>query len=196
MQGKVRRVVTGHDEAGRAHIVSDGPAPQVHSDPKRPGHFSTEIWLIDRIPALLGSEPDPTERPRSLTPPANGATFRILELPPDRAFADTLDAEGVRDVFATMGTEGASTYRASARHPLMHRTESLDYGLILAGEIYLLVDDEEVLLREGDVVVQRGTNHAWSNRSDRPCRIAFFMIDGRFDPELQRRWREDAATPT
>ena len=63
---------------------------------------------------------------------------------------------------------------------MMHRTETLDYGIVLEGEIYLVLDDSETLLKPGDVVIQRGTNHAWSNRSDRVCRMAFILLDGRF----------------
>jgi quercetin dioxygenase-like cupin family protein len=64
-------------------------------------------------------------------------------------------------------------------HPLMHRTDTVDYGIVLSGEIYLVLDKQETLLKAGDVVVQRGTNHAWSNRSDKPCRMAFILVDGK-----------------
>ena len=69
----------------------------------------------------------------------------------------------------------------TAPHPLMHRTETVDYALCLAGEIYLVLDDSEVLIKAGDTVVQRGTNHAWSNRSDQPCRMMFVLVDGTFE---------------
>ena len=72
----------------------------------------------------------------------------------------------------------------------MHRTETIDYAIVLSGEIYLLLDAQDVLVRVGDVVVQCGTNHAWSNRSDKPCKIAFILIDGRFDPELTAKFRQ------
>jgi uncharacterized cupin superfamily protein len=83
-----------------------------------------------------------------------------------------------------MGNEGASTFGRGGRHPFMHRTETLDYAVVLAGEIDLLLDDEDVHLKAGDVVIQRGTNHAWSNRSDKPCRMLYILIDGAFAPEL------------
>jgi uncharacterized cupin superfamily protein len=66
----------------------------------------------------------------------------------------------------------------------MHRTESIDYAIILEGEMFLVLDETEVLCRTGDVVIQCGTNHAWSNRSDKPCKVAFILIDGKFDPDL------------
>ena len=70
------------------------------------------------------------------------------------------------------------------RHPFMHRTESADYGIVLAGEVTLVLDEEEVQLRAGDIVVQRGTIHAWANRSGKPCRMAFVLVDGRYAEDL------------
>ena len=77
----------------------------------------------------------------------------------------------------------ASTFKEGGRHPLMHRTETIDYAIVLSGELTLILDDSEVKLQAGDMVVQRGTNHAWSNRSDKPCIIAFVLVDGQFEPE-------------
>jgi quercetin dioxygenase-like cupin family protein len=185
MQGKIRRVVTGHDAKGKAVIVSDGPAPRVYTDARRPGRYLTEVWVTDRMPASLGNDPDPTIRDYTLEPPKQGTALKILELPPD-AEMGKIDADAVKEIFKTIGNEAASTFKADARHPLMHRTKSLDLGLVLSGEAYLLVDDEEVLMRPGDVVVQRGTNHAWSNRSKAPFRIAFFMLDAEYPHDLAK----------
>jgi uncharacterized cupin superfamily protein len=66
----------------------------------------------------------------------------------------------------------------------MHRTETIDYGIVLEGEIWLVLDDSEVLAKAGDVIVQRGTDHAWANRSDKVCRVAFILVDGKFTDEL------------
>jgi uncharacterized cupin superfamily protein len=77
-----------------------------------------------------------------------------------------------------MGSPSASTYSPQAPHPYMQKTRTLDFCLVLQGEITLVLDTTEVHLRAGDTVVQRGTNHAWSNRSDRPCRIAFSLHGG------------------
>jgi quercetin dioxygenase-like cupin family protein len=85
----------------------------------------------------------------------------------------TLDG---RSAFAEMGA--ADNIVDDARHPFMHRTDSVDYAIILTGEIYMLLDDEDVLLKAGDVVIQRGTNHAWSNRGTETCIIAFVLVDG------------------
>ena len=75
--------------------------------------------------------------------------------------------------------------KAGSPHPLMHRTETIDYGIVIAGEITLVLDRGKTLLKEGDVVIQRGTNHAWANRSGRPCRMLFILVDGEFDPALR-----------
>lgn len=95
-----------------------------------------------------------------------------------------MDADRAREVLKTVGLAHDTHRVQPGRHPLMHRTQSIDYGIVLEGEIVLVLDDQEVTLRAGDVVVQRGTIHAWNNRSDAPCRIAFILIDGRFDPVL------------
>ena len=94
----------------------------------------------------------------------------------------------MRAAFTEIGDAQASTVRANSPHPLMHRTESIDYGVVISGEMTLVLDKGEALLREGDVVVQRGTNHAWANRSGKPCRMLFVLVDGRFEPG--NSWRD------
>ncbi|GAB3091196.1 cupin domain-containing protein [Pseudomaricurvus hydrocarbonicus] len=86
--------------------------------------------------------------------------------------------------FSQIGDEAASTVKTDSPHPLMHRTESVDYGVVIEGEITLVLDKEEVLLKPGSVVVQRGTNHAWANRTDKTGRMMFVLIDGRYDPGI------------
>lgn len=185
MEGRVRRVVTGHDRNGKAIVVSDGLAPSVRTNPLRPGHVSMDIWKTDASPVLLKrDEPDPTRGPRQIHPPRNGTIIRISEIAPETEAIRNLDPGKAREVFKSMGNEGASTFGRGGRHPFMHQTETIDYAVVLSGEIYLLLDDEDVHLKAGDVVIQRGTNHAWSNRSDQPCRMLYVLIDGEFDPEL------------
>jgi uncharacterized cupin superfamily protein len=86
--------------------------------------------------------------------------------------------------FAQIGDRDASTVKADSPHPLMHRTETVDYGVVIDGELTLVLDEGEVLLRPGSVVVQRGTNHAWANRSGRPCRMLFVLVAGAYDPVI------------
>lgn len=185
MEGRVRRVVTGHDRSGKAIVISDGLAPTVRTNPLRPGHISVDIWKTAASPVLLSrEEPDPTVGPKQIHPPHNGTVIRISEIAPESDAIRNLDPHKAREVFKAMGNEGASTFGRGGRHPFMHRTETLDYAVVLAGEIDLLLDDEDVHLKAGDVAIQRGTNHAWSNRSDKACRMLYILIDGAFAPEL------------
>jgi quercetin dioxygenase-like cupin family protein len=180
-------VVTGHDRNGKAIVVSDGPAPAIHTNPLRPNYCSTDVWRTAATPARIEREPaDPTPGPRRQMPPKNGTVVRISEIAPEPEALRRLDPESAKKVFAAMGNEAASTYRAGGRHPMMHRTETIDYAIVLSGELTLLLDEEDVVLHAGDVVVQCGTNHAWSNRSSQVARIAFILIDGELDPELER----------
>jgi mannose-6-phosphate isomerase-like protein (cupin superfamily) len=110
--------------------------------------------------------------------------IRIAEIAPESDEIRNLPAQKSRELFKSMGHEGASTYGRGGRHPMMHRSESIDYVVVLEGEITLLLDDQDVQLKAGDVVVQRGTNHAWSNRSGKMARMLYLLIDGYYDPEL------------
>jgi quercetin dioxygenase-like cupin family protein len=185
MQGKIRRVVTGHDENGKAIVLEDGLAPAVRTNPKRPGHISVDLWKTTSAPVVVrASEPDPTAGPKQIHPPPCGTVFRISEIAPETDEIRKMDPAQAREVFKAMGNETASTFGQNQRHPFMHRTESLDYAVVLEGEVVMLLDDQEVHLKAGDVVIQRGTNHAWSNRSTKPVKMLYVLIDGRFDPEL------------
>ena len=186
MNGYVRRVVTGHDENGKAIVISDGPAPNVHTSPLRPGHYSTDLWRTNEMPAIIKRRYDkePTDGPRKIVANPNGTVVRISQIPPDPENLRNMDGEQARKVFEALGNPEASTFEQNKRHPYMHRTETIDYAIILEGEMYLVLDDTEVLLKAGDVVIQCGTNHAWSNRSDKPCKVAFILIDGKYDEEL------------
>lgn len=185
MEARIRRVVTGHDENGKAVVLSDAAAPAVRTVPLWPGLVSTDLWKTGATPAAIGrAEPDPTLGPRTLQPPPRGTIFRISIVPPETDAIRTLDASAAKQVFAGVGNADASTLGHGARHPLMHRTETLDYAVVLEGEITLLLDDSEVHLAAGDVVIQRGTNHAWSNRSGKPVRMLYVLIDGAYDADL------------
>jgi mannose-6-phosphate isomerase-like protein (cupin superfamily) len=157
-----RRVVTGHDVRGRSVVLSDGPPPQHH-----PMHGSGvgadfhEMWNeADSIPELaLGAAREPNERPFTIMPVA-GHLLRILDVYP---------------------------LKDGGKRAVTHRTRTLDYVVVIEGELVLILDDSEVILKPGDVVVQRGTDHAWENRSGTIARAAFFHIDARFSEELLAR---------
>jgi mannose-6-phosphate isomerase-like protein (cupin superfamily) len=159
MAGTIRRVVTGHDGAGKSVVISDGPPPQ-HHDMHGPaiGADFVEIWNASEPVPQLASVPaaEPNARAFTIMPPS-GHLLRILEVYP-------------------LGSGGQRTP--------MHRTRTLDYVVMIEGELTLILDDSEVVLKPGDVVVQRGTDHAWENRSDAVARAAFFHIDGAFSDEL------------
>ena len=159
MRQSLRRVVTGHDEHGKSVVISDGPPPQHH-----PMHGASigadfiEIWNSPQaVPVLTSVEArEPNEREFTIMPIA-GHLLRILEVYPPQG---------------------------GGKRTVMHRTQTLDYVVMIEGELVLLLDDSEVTLQPGDVVVQRGTDHAWENRSDKVARAAFFHIDARFSEEL------------
>ncbi|MEJ0008903.1 MAG: cupin domain-containing protein [Steroidobacteraceae bacterium] len=153
-----RRVVTGHDPTGKSVILSDGPPPQHHpmQGPEVGADFF-EIWNCTRpVPVLTATEPEPNERSFTIMP-ASGHLLRIIEIYPP--------AQG-------------------GKRTVMHRTSTVDYVVVIQGEIVLVLDDSEVTLRQGDVVVQRGTDHAWENRSSQRARMAFFHIDAQFGADL------------
>jgi quercetin dioxygenase-like cupin family protein len=171
----IRRVVTGHDSHGTAAVLFDGPAANVRVR-EAIGLKRTLVWTT------AGGMPAPYARAdrgaltAGAAPAPGGTQFHIVEIPPGGG-----DVEAQRAAFAAMGIPPAPGRRAP-RHPLMHATESVDYAIVLAGEIDMLLDETEVHLRAGDVVVQQGTNHAWVNRGTEPCTIAFVMIDAAGSP--------------
>jgi uncharacterized cupin superfamily protein len=175
----IRRIVTVDDESGKSVAIHDGPSPDVRTDPARRGYSSTRIWATDRTPARMKGVRETLNTPHTLEPPAGGSVCRVVSFPPDESFRGKVGAREVQAFFNAMGSPGASTYSASAPHPYMQKTCTLDFCLILEGEITLVLDTEEVQLKAGDTVVQRGTNHAWSNRSGKRCVIAFSSHDAK-----------------
>ncbi|MFL5059207.1 MAG: cupin domain-containing protein [Xanthobacteraceae bacterium] len=172
----VRRVVVV-DENDRSKVISDGPTPDVRTDPARPGFASHRLWVTDRTPIPLKNVRESLSTPHRLEPPPGGSVCRIVTFPPDASFSGKVGGREIRAYFAATGSPGASTYSGQAPHPYMQKTRTLDLCLVLEGEITLILDTQEVQLKAGDTVVQRGTNHAWSNRSDKPCIVAISSHD-------------------
>jgi mannose-6-phosphate isomerase-like protein (cupin superfamily) len=188
----VRRIITGHDSQGQSFVTEDQFAPSVHTNPKRVGYHLTQLWMTDESPAFVGNEVDPTSRPLKLEPPKGGTVVRIIEFGPEGEWLEKIDVSGAREAWDALGTQSAGTNRSGkAKHPFMHRTESVDYALVLEGEITLVLDKEDVLMKTGDFLVERGTNHAWANRSGQPCRMLFVLVDGKFDPAIKRHFSAD-----
>ena len=185
MAESIRRVVTGHDKSGKAVVLSDGPVPVVHANPLRPGQASYEVWKTGAMPIpIAAQEPEPTTGARKLQPGAMGTVFRISIVPPESDDILKLTPKEAQERFRASGGGDACTYGRGGRHPMMHRTETVDYAVVLEGEITLLLDEGDVQLGTGDVVIQRGTSHAWSNRSGKPVKMLYVLIDGKFDPAL------------
>lgn len=171
----VRRIVTIDRKPGISSLVSDGPAPDVRTDPARPGFGSTRLWVTDSTPAKIVFET--LHLPHTIEPPRRGTVMRVVTLPPDRSWQGRVGEAEVRAFFAAMGSPGASAYSPRAPHPYMQETRTVDFCFVLKGEIVLVLDDGEVALGPGDSVVQRGGRHAWSNRSDAPAVVAVASHD-------------------
>ena len=154
-----RRVVTGHTPEGVSVVLSDGPVP-VSRDLPDDGVSFHEVWCTEGAPAAITAvEEDPTQRELAVPPPVRGTKIRVNEFRPGH-----LDERGLQSP--------------------VHRTATIDYGIVLEGEITLVLDDSEVTLRAGDVVVQRGTDHAWANRGETTARVVFVLDDREFQPDL------------
>lgn len=179
-----KRVVTGHDSNGHAVIASCGPTPNNFPLKSVPGTLFFEVWNSTASPAILDNCGDPTDRPLQLSPTTLGSVIRVVDIPPD-SVQNQVSAEDAAAAFAEIGEAHASTGKPSSKHRMMHRTETLDYGIVMEGEVWLLLDDGEVHLKRGDIVVQRGTNHAWSNRTEEMARMAFILLDGRYADDLK-----------
>lgn len=158
----VRRVVTGLNDAGESAIIWDEQNPHRNVGHNAPGYVISNIWRTEAAPAdNLAELRDPwvSDEPLSVGPTETGSVFRYLELPPDKDWR-----------FDDQGNEIT---------PLaFHTTNSIDYAIVLKGEIWAVMDADETLLKQGDVLIQRGTHHAWSNRSDEPALLAFILIGG------------------
>lgn len=182
----IRRIVTAHDDDGKAVVASNGPLRHVIRPPTQPGLAFHEIWSTDACPMTLSfTETDPTDRYRDTAPPANGTVIRMVDIPPEGKKGPDFDKAQAKALFDAVGLGANAEHTTPGRHPLMHRTESVDYGVVISGEIVLLLDEDEIVLQPGDVVVQRGTIHAWANRSDTVCRMLFVLTDATFDPKLK-----------
>jgi len=169
---RIRRVVTGHDAQGRSVILSDGPAASVKEmAPTFPGLALTDLWETTASPASNAGSADAADRPVHLEPSRNGTIFRMVEFPPDSTRPTHADA---RKGFEAIGA--GHTQAKGHADAMMHKTATVDYAVVVKGEIYAVMEQGETLLRAGDVLVQRGTNHSWSVRGKEPCLVAFILV--------------------
>lgn len=172
----IRRVVTGTDEDGRSVILSDEAAPNSFRSDTVPGFGAAQIWHALPGPVSNDGDEDPAAAGRTIPmyPELGGVVFRVADFPPDTAYGTT----GRDALFSDIGGSHAreDSVHSNDRHFWFHKTDSIDFAVVLEGEIWMLLDEGQCLLRAGDVVVQRGTAHSWSNRTDRPCRMAFVLL--------------------
>lgn len=165
----VRRIVAGCDDTGKAVVLSDGYSPDVTPDPARPGFASTRLWVTDRSPARVKGIRETLGSARSLEPPPGGTMCRYDEYPPEAGFISGISRGDVEGYFRLMGSPEALVAGPGSPHPYMQRTHSLDLTYVLEGQIVLVLETGEVTLGQGDILIQRGTAHAFSNRSNRPA---------------------------
>lgn len=177
-----RRIVTGHDVEGKAIALFD--APVIAKRRSAGGNGMTLLWVTSEFPVDLGGASDRGQTPVGVPPPANGTIFRIVDFAPVAGEAAPVDHG---EILRSMGIDPAT--QGYARHANTHRTRTIDYAIVLEGEIDMLLDDSEVHVKAGDVLVQQGTNHAWVNNSGKPCRIAFILIDAKAPPAWQDGWK-------
>ncbi|MGB6538258.1 MAG: cupin domain-containing protein [Xanthobacteraceae bacterium] len=177
-----RRIVTGHDAQGKAVALFDAPIPAKQRTAG--GNGTTMLWVTGEFPVDLASPADRAQMPVGVPPPAGGTIFRIVDFAPAAKNAAAIDH---RQILLSMGIDPAT--QGYARHANTHRTRTVDYAIVLEGEIDMLLDDSEVHVNAGDVLVQQGTNHAWVNNGAKRCRIAFILIDANAPAAWQQGWK-------
>ncbi len=172
-----RRIVAADRVAGKSSLILDAPSPDVRTDPARPGFAIQRMWVVDSAPARLVYET--LHLPNVLVPPNGGSVLNVFTFPSDSAWKGKVSEREVRAYFTSVGSPSASSYSAQAPHPYMQKTRTLDLCIVLEGEITLVLDTQEVLVKQGEFVINRGGNHAWSNRSSKPAVVAIASHDGK-----------------
>jgi mannose-6-phosphate isomerase-like protein (cupin superfamily) len=175
----IRRVVTGNDANGRSGVLLDSAAPNVNPGAIRPGTCMTDVWVYETCPANISGERDDGRLPFNFEPPATGGHLRIVQSPARPAGYDPAQDKTAVPLHEPRQRHGGTWDRggANAYSSPVHKSETVDYGIVLEGEITLVLDRQEVRLAAGGTLVQRGTNHAWSNRSASPCVMAISSHD-------------------
>jgi mannose-6-phosphate isomerase-like protein (cupin superfamily) len=169
----IRRVVTGLDTNNKAIALFDSHMTLV---PGKSGIAGANLWNTDSSPPGFSFTDDSAKKPIGLSPPDNGTAIRVVEFPPlDPAAETKMDVNFMMKVVG----DHAPARGLPVKHPLMHRTRTVDYAVIMSGEIDMMLDDTAVHLKAGDVVIQQATNHAWINRGTQPCRVLFVLMDSK-----------------
>ena len=168
---ELRRIVTGHNDAGQSVVAFDGPPSNAN---ERNGAGIAQIWATDSSPVDNETADDAALRKVKLALPPSGSLFWLCKVAPGSAAS----AESQRNAAKALERFGAAdAIRPASGRPDMHATRTLDYAVVLSGEITLILDQGEVTLKPFDTVVQRGTNHTWENRGTEPALVAFVLLD-------------------
>ncbi len=169
----VRRVVTGHDADGKGGVLFDGAAPNVRH--RKAGWTSTMLWHTETTPAKYSAGDDWSLGDFAVAPPAGGAIFRVVDFPPESEMPDIEN----QAVLAELGLDPKQNTGRDNAHRSLHTTRTVDFAIVISGEIDMILDSGEVHLEAGDTFVQQGTAHGYINRGSAPCRIAFVLIDAK-----------------
>jgi mannose-6-phosphate isomerase-like protein (cupin superfamily) len=170
---EIRRVVTGLDANNKAVVMFDSRMPL---RPGPAGLSATNLWVTNTYPLGFSFKDDTSAIPVGISPLDNGTKFRVVEFPPlDAATEAKMEPDFLMKAVGPV----APARGLPVTHPLMHRTRSVDYAVVLSGEIDMMLDDSVVHLKPGDAIVQQATNHAWVNHGREPCRILFVLMDSR-----------------
>ena len=175
-----RRIVTGHDARGKAVVLFDDMALAK----QRGANGVTLFWVTSEFPVDAAGATDRALTPVGVPPPRNGTVFRVVDFAPAGSYAAPVDHI---EILRAMGIDPAT--QGYARHANTHRTRTIDYAIVLDGEIDMLLDDSEIHVKAGDVLVQQATNHAWVNNGAKPCRIAFILIDAKTPEAWEKDWK-------
>jgi mannose-6-phosphate isomerase-like protein (cupin superfamily) len=167
---QIHRVVTGIDKSGKAVALFDSNVPLLSMRSPNP---AGDMWVTEAYPADFNWSEDRAQTKVGLHPPPNGTIFRIVDFVPTTDKIDQLPI----DTMMRVAGDNAPKRGEPPKHSMMHRTRTVDYAIIMSGEIDMMMDSSTVHLKAGDVVVQQATNHAWINRSNAPCRVAFILMD-------------------
>ncbi|MEH6546962.1 MAG: cupin domain-containing protein [Sneathiella sp.] len=171
----VRRVVTGHNAAGASVIEEDGPSPAIKTIDVRPGYAVTNIWRTGKSPSDVLAEDDIIDH-HGVMPQQMGTVIRAIDIPPE-----PMDPEEFQKIMEETFKQlypDADHAPSDTRHYGMHKTSTVDYAIVVEGELTAIMDEGETVLKAGDILIQRGTNHGWANRSDAMCRVVFVLVDG------------------
>lgn len=169
----VRRIVTGTDGEGRSVLVSDGLVPNSHDFKSMAGQAQVRIWFTAGTPSGKTPDAEPTDNHGPVVPGPGGASFIIVRYAPDSVvMSPEFDPIAAGQEMEAYAPDLAEVFEPNG----MHKTRSVDYGVVLEGEVWLELDDGvEVHLTTGDTVVQLSARHAWRNKTQAPATVAFVL---------------------